>query len=163
MCWRRSCRAQDTCVEREMRERDSRHQSGKKPYVLSEAEQAVMSKALMRSVTVVDSGHQVRNHEEAERADYRRALEDIIAKSDDPSAIAIAHAAITPWTPWVAVDEGRARAIQRAALPARYCPKCGAGGDKAGQAGSECWTPGCDGVIASRSYESVACTKQEGR
>lgn len=34
-------------------------------------------------------------------------------------------------------------------LPARYCPQCRASGDKVGEAGSECWTVGCEGVIAS--------------
>lgn len=33
--------------------------------------------------------------------------------------------------------------------PARYCPACNASGDKVGEVGSSCWTPGCDGQIAS--------------
>lgn len=37
------------------------------------------------------------------------------------------------------------------ALPARFCPKCKASGDQVGEAGSECWTKDCDGVVASRT------------
>lgn len=35
---------------------------------------------------------------------YRKALEEIIAESDDSEAVRIAHDAITPYTPWVAVE-----------------------------------------------------------
>lgn len=43
-------------------------------------------------------------HGQREQEDYRRALEAIIA-DPEADAVAIAHAAITPYTPWVAVDE----------------------------------------------------------
>lgn len=40
-----------------------------------------------------------------ERDDYRKALEKIIAESDDAIAIELAHSAITPYTPWEPVNE----------------------------------------------------------
>lgn len=41
----------------------------------------------------------------AERRAYRKALEDIIAGGQEADAVAIAHTAITPYTPWKAVSE----------------------------------------------------------
>jgi hypothetical protein len=66
-------------------------------------EVAVMVSDLIESAISETGEHD--NNLLAERRAYRKALEDIIAGGQEADAVAIAHTAITPYTPWKAVSE----------------------------------------------------------
>lgn len=56
----------------------------------------------------------------AEVACYRKALETIISKSDDPEAVAVAHEAITPYTPWSKATPEQEAAINASVITPQH-------------------------------------------